>query len=159
MQGNVRVESSPAGGARFVLTLPVLSDGHELDDDATDEPGEAGVGSNEASARSPPRSSALAVAATGCAIPTQGAPSTIANSKVPFNLMDPHPPTDDDHPAELVVRAGQGVLPQLRATICVPAQRFVAPPAPLIAIIRSLLQGVTSGETAVRTSRPPSRAT
>ncbi len=41
MQGNVRVESSPAGGARFVLTLPVLSDGHELDDEDL-EPGEAG---------------------------------------------------------------------------------------------------------------------
>ena len=42
MQGNVRVESSPAGGARFVLTLPVLSDGHELDDAEDLEPGEAG---------------------------------------------------------------------------------------------------------------------
>ena len=29
MHGGVRVESSPAGGARFVLSLPVLSDGDE----------------------------------------------------------------------------------------------------------------------------------
>jgi len=29
MQGDVRVESSPAGGARFVLSLPVLSNGAE----------------------------------------------------------------------------------------------------------------------------------
>jgi two-component system, OmpR family, sensor histidine kinase MtrB len=29
MQGDVRVESSPAGGARFVLSLPVLSNGDE----------------------------------------------------------------------------------------------------------------------------------
>ena len=36
---------------------------------------------------------AAAVAAAGCAIPTQGAPSTIAPSKVPFGLLDPHPPT------------------------------------------------------------------
>ena len=29
MHGQVRVESSPAGGARFVLSLPVLSNGDE----------------------------------------------------------------------------------------------------------------------------------
>jgi signal transduction histidine kinase len=34
MQGDVRVESSPVGGARFVLTLPVLSE-----DDAADDEG------------------------------------------------------------------------------------------------------------------------
>jgi two-component system sensor histidine kinase MtrB len=34
MHGEVRVESSPAGGARFVLTLPVLPDG---DDPEADE--------------------------------------------------------------------------------------------------------------------------
>ena len=28
MHGSVRVESSPAGGARFVLTLPVLPNGN-----------------------------------------------------------------------------------------------------------------------------------
>jgi two-component system, OmpR family, sensor histidine kinase MtrB len=37
MQGDVRVESSPEGGARFVLSLPVLSDGDGL----ADEPGAA----------------------------------------------------------------------------------------------------------------------
>lgn len=34
MQGDVRVESSPAGGARFVLTLPVLADGEEPADES-----------------------------------------------------------------------------------------------------------------------------
>jgi len=33
MHGEVRVESSPAGGARFVLTLPVLPDGGDPEDD------------------------------------------------------------------------------------------------------------------------------
>ena len=33
MHGEVRVESSPAGGARFVLTLPVLSDGDDAEGD------------------------------------------------------------------------------------------------------------------------------
>ncbi len=34
MKGGVRVESSPSGGARFVLSLPVLSDGDEPGGDA-----------------------------------------------------------------------------------------------------------------------------
>jgi two-component system sensor histidine kinase MtrB len=33
MHGEVRVESSPAGGARFVLTLPVLPDGDDAEGD------------------------------------------------------------------------------------------------------------------------------
>ena len=33
MRGEVRVESSPAGGARFVLSLPVLSDGDDPEED------------------------------------------------------------------------------------------------------------------------------
>ncbi len=33
MRGEVRVESSPAGGARFVLSLPVLSDGNDAEGD------------------------------------------------------------------------------------------------------------------------------
>ena len=33
MHGEVRVETAPEGGARFVLTLPVLSNGHDPDDD------------------------------------------------------------------------------------------------------------------------------
>jgi two-component system, OmpR family, sensor histidine kinase MtrB len=32
MHGNVRVESSDAGGARFVLSLPVVADGNEPGD-------------------------------------------------------------------------------------------------------------------------------
>ena len=31
--------------------------------------------------------------AAGCAIPTQGSPSAIPSSRVPFHLLDPHPPT------------------------------------------------------------------
>ena len=39
MQGDVRVESSPAGGARFVLTLPVLAE-DGLSDEFGDELGD-----------------------------------------------------------------------------------------------------------------------
>ncbi len=38
MHGDVRVESAPEGGARFVLTLPVLADGHASDEDDEDAP-------------------------------------------------------------------------------------------------------------------------
>jgi sporulation and spore germination protein len=88
---------------------------------------------------------ALAVAATGCAIPTQGAPSTIANSKVPFNLMDPHPPTTTTTLPSSFVPVKVYFLNSSDQLVL--AQRFVAPPAPLIAIIRALLEGPTSGET------------
>ena len=47
MRGDVRVESSPDGGARFVLSLPVLSnsdgDGDGIDDTGDELVGEAGV--------------------------------------------------------------------------------------------------------------------
>src|SRR5580692_6513057 len=42
MHGDVRVESSPAGGARFVLTLPVLSNGDGDGDDDGDGDGARG---------------------------------------------------------------------------------------------------------------------
>ncbi len=41
MHGAVRVESVPEGGARFVLTLPVLSNGHDPDGDDENEGGAA----------------------------------------------------------------------------------------------------------------------
>jgi signal transduction histidine kinase len=46
MHGDVRVESSPDGGARFVLSLPVLSNGDGEGVDGTDDAlvGEAGAG-------------------------------------------------------------------------------------------------------------------
>jgi spore germination protein GerM len=91
----------------------------------------------------------LAVAAAGCAIPTQGSPSTIANSKVPFNLMDPHPPTTtttQPNPSSYV--PVKVFFLTNTSEDLVPAQRFVAPPAPLIAIVKALLDGVSSVETA-----------
>jgi hypothetical protein len=45
MHGDVRVESSPDGGARFVLSLPVLSndDGDGVDDTGEELVAETGV--------------------------------------------------------------------------------------------------------------------
>ena len=53
MQGDVRVESSPAGGARFVLILPVLAEddvatGHGGDEFVTRYDGERAGGAPSA---------------------------------------------------------------------------------------------------------------
>ena len=95
---------------------------------------------------------ALALMAAGCGIPTQGSPSTIANSKVPFNLLNPRPPatttTQPNPTPDVPVK-----VYFLNATNqLVPAQRVVAPPAPLIATVRALLAGPTSAETAASIS-------
>jgi len=88
-----------------------------------------------------------ALLATGCAIPTQGAPSTMAPSKVPFDLLDPHLPTTTTtlpKPTSLVpvkvffLNAGNQLIP---------APRVVAAPAPLTAVITSMLAGPTKAET------------
>jgi spore germination protein GerM len=88
-----------------------------------------------------------AVVAAGCAIPTQGSPSTMAPSKVPFNLLDPHLPTTTTtlpKPTSLVpvkvffLNAGNELTS---------AQRVVAAPAPLAAVITSMLAGPTKAET------------
>jgi hypothetical protein len=44
MHGQVRVESSPAGGARLVVTLPVLARDGEPEEPATEKEGEDEVG-------------------------------------------------------------------------------------------------------------------
>jgi spore germination protein GerM len=90
----------------------------------------------------------LAVVATGCAIPTQGSPSTISNSKVPFNLMDPHPPTTTTTQPDPSSYVPVKVYFLNSSDQAVPAQRVVPPPAPLIEVIIALLCGVTRAETA-----------
>ena len=68
MGGGVRVETSPQGGARLVLSLPVLN-GRSSDEDGR---------RREAAHRSGGCwRHALCCALAGCAIPTQGAPQTI----------------------------------------------------------------------------------
>jgi spore germination protein GerM len=91
---------------------------------------------------------ALAVATAGCAIPTQGSPSTISKSKVPFNLMDPHPPTTTTtQPTNSATYVPVKVYFLDPADRLVEAGRVVPPPAPLIAIIRALLSGPSATET------------
>ncbi len=90
-----------------------------------------------------------AFAASGCSIPTQSSPSTVAASKVPFNLLDPHPATTTTTQPNATSYVSVKVFfidagtQQLQ-----PESRLVPPPAPLTAILTAMLQGPTIAETA-----------
>jgi hypothetical protein len=89
----------------------------------------------------------VAFLAAGCAIPTQSAPHTIAPSKVPFDLLDPHLPTTTTtlpKPSSLVPVKVFFLNSSSQLTS---APRVVAAPAPLTAIITSMLAGPTRTET------------
>ena len=102
---------------------------------------------------------ALAVVAAGCAIPTQSAPSKMAPTKVPFDLLDPHPPTTTTttQPKPSSYVAVQVFF--LNTTNELTAvQRFVAAPAPLIR--RPRRAAWRARAVRIRRGRPPpSRAT
>ena len=92
----------------------------------------------------------VAILAAGCAIPTQGNPSTMPASKVPFHLLDPHLPTTTTtvpKPTSLVPVKVFFLNPS-QNTALTPSPRVVAAPAPLTAIITSLLSGPTQADTA-----------
>jgi Sporulation and spore germination len=87
-----------------------------------------------------------AVAATGCSIPTQGAPSAIPPSHVPFGLLAKHPPTTTTIPPAVYVPVKVyffGPTNQLQ-----PVQRNVSTPAPLTAILAAMLAGPSKSEAA-----------
>ncbi len=91
---------------------------------------------------------ALALVAAGCAIPTQSSPSSMSPSKVPFGLLNPHPPattTTQPKPSSFVQVKVFFLNSSDQLT---PAVRYVAAPAPLDAIIRAMLAGPFSSETA-----------
>ncbi len=92
---------------------------------------------------------ALAVVATGCAIPTQSSPSTMPPSKVPFGLLNPHPPTTttttQPKPTSYIPVNVFLLNPSDQLTSAV---RYVAAPAPLDAVIRAMLAGPSSSEAA-----------
>lgn len=89
----------------------------------------------------------VAVLAAGCAIPTQSAPSAMAPSKVPFGLLDPHLPattTTQPKPTSLVPVKVYFLNASNQLTA---RDRVVAAPAPLTAVITSMLAGPTRTET------------
>lgn len=96
---------------------------------------------------------ALGAAASACSIPTQGDPSSIPASKVPFNLLDPHPPTTTTTQPKALVSVQvffiNASTQQLQAE-----QRYVASPAPLTSIITAMLGGPAENENDVYTAIP-----
>ena len=99
----------------------------------------------------------LAVVASGCAVPTQSAPSTMGPSKVPFDLLDPHPPTTTTttQPKPTSFVAVQ-VFFLNAANALTAAQRFVAAPAPLAAVLGALLEGPSTSDPQGITTAIPS---
>ena len=89
----------------------------------------------------------VALIAAGCAIPTQGTPSTMSPSKVPFHLLDPHLPTTTTTQPKPSSLLPVKVFFLNSTNGLVPVQRVVAAPAPLTAIITSMLAGPGVAET------------
>ena len=92
----------------------------------------------------------LAALGAGCALPTQGSPSAIPASRVPFGLLDPHPPTttttQPKQPA--YISAKVYFLNADANDALTPTNRLVNAPAQLPAIIAALIAGPSSGESA-----------
>jgi spore germination protein GerM len=92
----------------------------------------------------------VAVVAAACAIPTQSEPSAIASSRVPFHLLDPHPPTTtttQPKPASYVTVKVFYLNANANDRLQ-PVVRYVSAPAPLVSIISALLAGPSSGDSA-----------
>jgi spore germination protein GerM len=87
-----------------------------------------------------------ALASAGCSIPTQGAPSAIPPTRVPFGLLDKHPPTTTTVPPKVYVPVTVyffGPTNQLQ-----PVGRNVSTPAPITAILAAMLAGPSRAEAA-----------
>jgi len=89
--------------------------------------------------------------ALGCAIPTQSDPVSIAPSRVPFGLLNKHPPTTTTtlpKPSALVP-VKVFFLNSNAGNQLTPANRVVSAPAPLSTILSALLAGPSSAETGI----------
>jgi spore germination protein GerM len=99
----------------------------------------------------------LAVVVAGCAIPTQSSPSTMGASKVPFDLLDPHPPTTTTTTQPKPPSYVSVQVFFLNATNALTAaQRFVPAPAPLTSVLGALLEGPSSSDPQGITTAIPS---
>jgi len=90
----------------------------------------------------------VALLGAGCAIPTQSSPVSIAPSKVPFGLLNPHPPTTTTtlpKPSSLV-SVKVFFLNSNANNQLTPATRVLSLPAPLTAILSDLIAGPSSTE-------------
>ncbi len=104
----------------------------------------------------------LAALAAGCAIPTQGSPSSIAASKVPFSLLDKNPPTTTTTQPKPSSYVGVEVyfLNANANDALTPTDRLVSAPGTLPTIISALVTGPSSGDSAAGlTTAIPSNVT
>jgi spore germination protein GerM len=81
----------------------------------------------------------LGLAAAACAVPTQSSPSAFAPAKVPFGLLDKIPPTTTTTQPKSLVPVKVFFVDATNALT--PAQRYVANPAPVSAVIEAMLAG------------------
>ncbi|MGP0032890.1 MAG: GerMN domain-containing protein [Acidimicrobiales bacterium] len=94
----------------------------------------------------------LGTVAAGCAIPTQDRPSTIAPSRVPYRLLDPQLPTTSTTVPRLTSLVPVKIYLLSPNNQLTSVQRFVVSPAPLTAVLTSLVVGPTSSEAAAGTT-------
>jgi spore germination protein GerM len=88
----------------------------------------------------------VALLGAACSIPTQGSPVSIAPSKVPFGLLNPNPPTTTTTLPKSLVPVKVFFLNSNANNQLTPADRVVASPAVLSAILDDLIAGPSSSE-------------
>jgi spore germination protein GerM len=88
----------------------------------------------------------VALLGAACSIPTQGSPVSIAPSKVPFGLLNPNPPTTTTTEPKSLVPVKVFFLNSNANNQLTPADRVVASPAPLSAILDDLITGPSASE-------------
>jgi spore germination protein GerM len=88
----------------------------------------------------------VALLGAACSIPTQGSPVSIAPSKVPFGLLNPNPPTTTTTLPKSLVPVKVFFLNSNANNQLTPADRVVASPALLSAILDDLIAGPSSSE-------------
>lgn len=90
--------------------------------------------------------------ATGCAIPTQGGPSTISPNHVPFGLLSREPPSTTTTQPRLSSLVPVKIYLLGPTQLLQALERVVISPAPLTSVITSMLAGPTSSEAAKGTT-------
>jgi hypothetical protein len=90
---------------------------------------------------------ACSVALAACAIPTQSTPSVLPPSHVPSGLLDHNLPTTTSTTQPTPSASVHIYLLNVQKQLT-PIERFETPPAALTAILKTLVQGPTSQESA-----------
>ncbi len=84
-----------------------------------------------------------------CGIPTGGSPTVIAKDRVPFNLLDPAPPTSTSSTVPHTVTVPESIYLVSPNQHLIAVTRDIAVPASLNQVLGALLEGPTDAESAV----------